>query len=679
MRVGIEIGGTFTDLIAVAEDGTIESSKALSTPANPALGAIDALLRWRGGAESVSDMVHGSTVATNAVIERTGAPTALLVTEGHRDILEIQRHEKSDIFNMHYAPPVPLVPRRRSIEVRERVDAAGRVVKPLSLDAELEDEVRRLVEEEGVTSLAVCLFHSYLNQQHEDALGAWLGERFPQLQVSLSTRVNPEYREYERASTTVVSAYLRPVVASYMAEFARLMKEHGLGADIQIMQSSGGIVPLEAAREKAVNVVLSGPAAGVVGAVFMGGLAGVRDFITLDMGGTSTDVCLVQDLQARLTYDNKVDGLPVRAPTFDIQVVGAGGGSIAALDHAGYLRVGPRSAGADPGPCCYGRGGTEATTTDATALIGILRPHRFFGGDFELRLDLARQAIDALSLRLGLDTMDVAEGIRRIANANMTETIRLVSIERGHNPRDFAILAYGGAGGLHACEVADELQVDTVVVPEHQGVLSALGLLASDFTLDLVRSFPARFERVDLAAIAAGFAEMERAAGAELARYGLGGGDLTMSRSMDVRYVGQASELNVAVPGGFGPDDAAGWRARFHALYHERFGHSFPEKAIEIVNLRLFAGKPAGRIAVAAKASGGEPKAEIGEIRFGGRQRPCSFLWRPDLPAGYAIEGPAVIEDSFATTFVPPGWGLAVHETGTLILRKMAAEGEAAA
>lgn len=675
MRVGIEIGGTFTDLIAVSDDGTIESSKALSTPANPARGAIDALLRWRGGAECVSDIVHGSTVATNAIIERTGAPTALLVTEGHRDILEIQRHEKSDIFDMHYSPPVPLVPRQRSIEVRERADAAGRIVRPLSLDGQLERELQTLVDRDGVTSLAVCLLHSYLNPQHEEDLEAWLRVRFPQLQLSLSTKVNPEYREYERASTTVVSAYLRPVVANYMAEFAQLMKQHGLGADIQIMQSSGGIVPLEAAREKAVNVVLSGPAAGVVGAVFMGGLAGVRDFITLDMGGTSTDVCLIQDLQAKLTYNNKVGGLPVRAPTFDIQVVGAGGGSIAALDHAGYLRVGPRSAGADPGPCCYGRGGIEPTTTDATALLGILRPHRFFGGNLNLRLDLAHEAVDALAVRAGLDILEVAEGIRRIANANMTETIRLVSIERGHNPRDFAILAYGGAGGLHACEVADALQIDTVVVPEHQGVLSALGLLASDFTLDLVRSFPKRFDRLDLFEVADGFSQLECSARDELVRYGLRSDELAITRSMDIRYIGQASELNVGVYNDISPSCAAAWASRFHRLYFERFGHSFPEKAIEIVNLRLFARKPAGRITLAAKTSGAEPKAETAEIHFGGQRRPCRFLWRNDMPAGYRAIGPVVIEDSFATTFVPPDWRLEVHETGTLILRKCEKEG----
>ncbi|WP_342641353.1 hydantoinase/oxoprolinase family protein [Rhodoligotrophos ferricapiens] len=671
MRVGIEIGGTFTDLIAVSDNGEIESAKALSTPSNPALGALDALLRWRPDASGVKSLVHGSTVATNAVIERKGALTALLVTEGHRDILEIQRHEKSDIFDMHYTSPVPLVPRQWSIEVRERLDAAGQVVTPLALDARLETEIERLVERDGISSIAICLLHSYLNADHELALESWLRDRFPGLQVSLSSVINPEYREYERASTTVMSAYLRPVVAGYMGDVQRLMRENGLEGNIQIMQSSGGIIPIEAAREKAVNVVLSGPAAGVVGAVFMGGLAGVRDFITLDMGGTSTDVCLVRDLQATLSYDNKVDGLPVRAPTFDIQVVGAGGGSIAAVDPAGYLRVGPRSAGADPGPCCYGRGGTEPTTTDATALMGILRPHRFFGGNLELRLDLAREAVETLAQALSLPTLDVAEGIRRIANANMTETIRLISIERGHNPRDFAILAFGGAGGLHACEVAEELMIDTVVVPEHQGVLSALGLLASDFTLDLVKSHPVDEDRIDLDVLASTFASLEDAARSEFGRYGLDTSDILITPSIDIRYRGQASELNVPIADGLINTAAPnGWIAKFHALYEERFGHSFPEKRAQIVNLRLVARKPAGRIDLAPKPKGKAPSVEAGEIFFGGRVRQAQFLWRPELPAGFTCSGPAIVEDHFATTFIPPGWDLAVHEMGTLLLRK---------
>ncbi|MGF7162971.1 N-methylhydantoinase A [Rhodoligotrophos appendicifer] len=677
--MGIEIGGTFTDLIAVSDSGQIESAKALSTPSNPALGALDALLRWRPDASGVTSLVHGSTVATNAVIERKGAPTALLVTEGHRDILEIQRHEKSDIFDMHYTAPQPLVPRQWSLEVRERLDATGAVVTPLSCDLRLEAELRQLVERDGISSVAVCLLHSYLDPRHERELEDWLRERFPSLQVSLSSVVNPEYREYERASTTVMSAYLRPVVAGYMGEIERLMQDNGLQGNIQIMQSSGGIIPIQAAKEKAVNVVLSGPAAGVVGAVFMGGLSGVRDFITLDMGGTSTDVCLVRDLQATLSYDNKVDGLPVRAPTFDIQVVGAGGGSIAAVDAAGYLRVGPRSAGADPGPCCYGRGGTEPTTTDATALMGILRPHRFFGGALELRLDLAAAAIGRLSQTLQLSALEVAEGIRRIANSNMTETIRLISIERGHNPRDFALLAFGGAGALHACEVADDLMIDTVVVPEHQGVLSALGLLASDFTVDLVKAHPADAVALDIDALAAAFDALDQAARTEFARYGLETKEILIERAVDIRYRGQASELSVPVAdSAIGPSACHAWIANFHALYKERFGHSFPEKQVQIVNLRLVARKEAGRITMASKPEGAAPRAERSEIYFGGQLRQAEFFWRPDLPAGFTCAGPAIVEDHFATSFVPPDWSLTVHDTGTLILTRSASAVEAA-
>lgn len=672
MRVGIEIGGTFSDLVAVTETGEIQTAKALSTPKNPADGALDALKRWRPDANTVDSLVHGSTVATNTVIERLGAPTMLVVTQGHKDILEIQRHEKSEIFNINYTAPVPLIARHWVIEACERIDASGNVILPLMLDDAFKSQVTSLVEVEGIQSVAVCLLHSYLDSTHEIAIGAWFAKNFPTLQVSLSSSVNPEYREYERASTTVMSAYLKPVIASYMGNFERLMRENGLRGDIQIMQSSGGIIPLDAAQEKAVNVVFSGPAAGVVGAIHMARLSGIKDFITLDMGGTSTDVCLVRDFQATICYNNKVDGLPVRMPTFDIHVVGAGGGSIASLDEGGFMHVGPGSAGADPGPCCYGRGGVEPTATDATALMGILRPHRFFGGGLELRLDLAGAAVERLATNLGMTVMDVAEGIRRIANNNMTQTIRLVSIERGHNPRDFAILAYGGAGALHACEVADDLRINTVVVPEHQGVLSALGLLASDFTLDLVRSLLVSFKSLDITEAVTRFVEMEAAAFTEFARYGIGKIGITLSRSIDVRYSGQASELNMQI----GPDTDAGetlsdWARAFHRNYKERFGHSFPDKSIELVNLRLVAGKQAANIRMAPKSTIGEVSAEEGEVYFGGRLQKAKFFWRPDLPAEFSFAGPGVVEDHFATTFVPPSWELFVEASGSLIIKKV--------
>lgn len=669
MRVGIEIGGTFTDLVAVLDDGRIETAKALSTPRNPAQGALDALQQWRPSARGVKALAHGSTVATNAVLERKGAVTALLVTEGHRDVLEIQRHEKSEIFDLHYRKPLPLVPRSRVVEIAERLDAQGRVVDPLQLGDELASRIAALVQAEQVSSVAVTLLHSYLDPVHERALGEFLAVRFPKLSVSLSSTVNPEYREYERASTTVMSAYLRPVIDRYLADLDQLMRAHGFVGDLQIMQSGGGVMPVEAAREQAINIVLSGPAAGAVGAAYMASQAGVRDVITLDMGGTSADIALVRDAQPAVTFESRIDGLPIRVPAIDIQAVGAGGGSIAWIDPSGGLRVGPQSAGADPGPCCYGRGGTEATTTDANTLVGLLRPKRFFGGRIVLDQARAEAAVGGLAQKLGLSALDVAEGIRRIANANMVEAIRLVSVERGHDPRDFALLAFGGAGGLHACDIAAELQMGTVIVPENQGVLSALGLLVSDYRHDLVQTMLLRERDIDPAALGRRFAELAAKVRKEFARYGFPEHELRVEASVGMRYVGQASELDVPVDA-LHIDSAAIAASiqAFHRQYRQRFGHSFPEKEAQLVNLRVVAVRPAEPIRLPRKPVLATPEIDEGRIYADGGWASAGFAWRPSLPARFEAAGPLVVEDHFATTYVPQDWSLAVQENGTLVL-----------
>ena len=669
MRVGIEIGGTFTDLVAVLDDGTIETAKALSTPRNPAQGALDALKQWRPSARGVASLAHGSTVATNAVLERKGAVTALLVTEGHQDVLEIQRHEKSEIFDLHYAKPAPLVPRSRVIEVVERMDAQGRVVEPLHLGEALKAKVAAVIAGDRVTSIAVVLLHSYLDAAHERALGEFLAAQFPELSISLSSRVNPEYREYERASTTVMSAYLRPVIDRYLADLDRLVREHEFTGDLQIMQSGGGIMPIEAAREQAINVVLSGPAAGAVGAAWMAREAGFPDVISLDMGGTSADIALVRDARPAVTFESRIDGLPIRVPTIDIQAVGAGGGSIAWIDPSGGLRVGPQSAGADPGPCCYGRGGVLPTTTDANTLIGLLRPKRFFGGRIVLDQAAAGSAIDGLAKGLGLSALDAAEGIRRITNANMMETIRLVSVERGHDPRDFSLLAFGGAGGLHACDIAAELQIPTVIVPENQGVLSAFGLLVSDYRHDLVQTMLARENQIDIAQLGRRFAALAQEVRAEFSRYGFEEKALRVEASVGLRYVGQASELDIAVDP-LAIDTTAFGSAvdAFHRQYKQRFGHSFPEKETQLVNLRVTAVCPAQPVRLPVKEATLAPEVDQGHIYVQGRWERAGFAWRPSLPAGFAAEGPTVVEDYFATTFVPHGWSLIVHRNGTLVI-----------
>lgn len=670
MRVGIEIGGTFTDLVAIMPDGRLETWKVPSTPATPAAAARNAILEWRGNAVGITTLVHGSTVATNAVIERKGAPTCLLVTRGHRDVLEIQRHDKSDIFDLRYEKPVPIVRRDAVFEVNERLDAAGNIIEALEVDAELEAAIRRFVAADG-QSIAVCLLHSYANPEHEKALATHLARLAPAASVSLSSIVNPEQREYERASTTVLSAYLRPVIDRYVSLFEQQMREQGFAGQVQVMQSSGGTIPVAAAREQAVRVVLSGPAAGVIGAAHMAEQSGYRDLVTLDMGGTSADVCLVRDGKPSLSFESSVDGLPIRSPTFDIEVVGAGGGSLAWVDRAGLLQVGPESAGATPGPCCYGRGGTRPTTTDANVLLGLLRAQRFFGGRITLQRDLAAAAVGSLGTELGLSMLDCAEGIRRIANANMMETIRLVSVARGHDPRDFALLAFGGAGGMHACDLAEDLGIKTVLVPEHQGVLSALGLLVSDVTIDLVRSQLLPLSETAVPQIATTRRAMIEQARAEFADYDIAGDELTVETSLDLRYVGQASELNLTLAGTKPmAGDSQAWLSRFHQDYRQHYGHSFPQKPVEIVNVRVRVRRASAPLVLPEKPSSGTPAGESGQIYRGGRWQESRFYWRPEIGNGFAAKGPCVVEDFHGTTFVTPGWGLRVDRVGMLIIER---------
>jgi N-methylhydantoinase A len=437
------------------------------------------------------------------------------------------------------------------------------------------------------------------------------------------------------------------------------------------MQSSGGTIPVAAAREQSVRVVLSGPAAGVVGAAHMAELSGYGNLVTLDMGGTSADVCLVRDGRPSLSFESRVDGLPIRVPTFDIEVVGAGGGSIAWIDRAGLLQVGPESAGASPGPCCYGRGGTLPTTTDANVLLGLLRSKRFFGGRMELKTDLAAAAVGGIAEKLNLSMLDCAEGIRRIADANMIETIRLVSVARGHDPRDFALLAFGGAGGLHACDLAAELGIKTVLVPEHQGVLSALGLLVSDVTIDLVRSrlHPLGESTVGIVDIMLG--ELTGEAKTEFARYSVAANALTIEASLDLRYVGQASELNLRLDSAApASGDSAGWIERFHKDYRQRYGHSFPAKPVELVSVRLRARRKTPPLRLPLKTPSRTPSTDTARIYRAGRWHDAQFLWRPELGDGFAVDGPAIVEDLHGTTFVPPDWHMRVDRFGMLVIER---------
>ena len=669
VRVGVEIGGTFTDLVAIDDDGTLSTCKVLSVPSSPAEGALEALDTWGEPLEGVEVLVHGSTIATNTVLERTGATTALVVTEGFRDVLEIQRHERTRVYDLYYQKAVPIVPRYLVLEVDERIAADGSVIRPLGETARLLSELGRLVEEEHVESVTVVLLNSYRNAVHEEALGRAIRDRFPQIPVSLSVEVLPQFREYERASTTVMSAYLKPVIQRYMGTLQDGLSARAFDGDLHIMQSNGGIFPVAAAQQQAVNVILSGPAAGVVGATRVAAAAGYRNILTLDMGGTSTDVCLVHDGTPRTTVENHIDGLPIVVPMVEIITVGAGGGSIAYVDPGGMLKVGPASAGADPGPSCYGRGGEQPTVTDANVLCGLIRPAKFFGGNLRLRSDLASTALSRLAGALAMEPGALAEGIVRVANSNMMDAIRLASLERGHDPRDYALVAFGGAGGLPACSLAEDLEIGTVLVPRHPGLLSAYGLLVSDFRREFVRTELTRSADVGAERVLEVFSDLENRGRQEFERYHVSRQGLVLTHSVDLRYLGQELDLNIAVDLSRVEEERLHPAVEgFHEAYDRRCGHSFPDAEVEVVNYRLIVTVPNEAPPLRPVAANAWPQGEAGRVYTGGRWVECAFFERRRLPAGFSASGPTVVEEATATTFVPPGWRLSVDSLGNLVL-----------
>lgn len=678
MRVGIEIGGTFTDLVAITDEG-IRTIKVSSTPSAPERGvfdALDALSRSMNGhsIDQATTLVHGSTVATNALLERRGGRTILVATKGFGDMLELQREVKSRNYDLGYARTKALVPREWVIEANERLDARGSIVDPLD-EAALERDLADLFDRAEPEAMAVCLLHAYQNPVHERLVRDIALRLRPKLKVSLSSEVMPEYREYERASTTVMNAYLAPVIDSYLGELQNNLELRGFKGRFFLMQSNGGMLPADRSKQHAVRMLVSGPAAGVTGAIRMAVASGYRNVITLDMGGTSTDICLVKDASAQVITGKLIDRLPVLAPMLDITAIGAGGGSIAHFDSAGMFQVGPRSAGAQPGPACYGRGGTAATLTDACAIMGLIRPQRFLGGAMPLDLDAARRAMAPIAERLGFDIPSAAEGMFRIACANMLQATRQVSIERGYDPRDFAIVAYGGAGPLHAVVLAEEIGAKAVIVPPNPGVTSAMGLLLADFRLDYVRSRMLRLEQSNREVIDALFRELRDAAQADLESMAPPGNP-RIEYSIDMRYVGQGYELSLVVSpfteSGESREDLLEDAAqRFHVLHKQRMGHSYPNQPVRAISYRACLTVPQEAVNSFARA-GERPAAqkEYGEIRWNGQQIACAYVSRDTLATGATVRGAALIEDNSASTFIPPGWTARVDAQDALIIER---------
>lgn len=673
MRLGIEVGGTFTDLLLVRDDGTVVATgKTFSTPRDPAEGVLHALDQLDPNALAAVPLLHGSTVATNAVIERRGPRLGFVATAGFRDILELQRQDRTTIYDLDYQKPRPLAGRAATAEVRERVAADGSVVVPLDLE-DAHAQVSSLLERE-VGAVAVCLLHSYRNPQHEQRLRELIAELAPGAAVSISSDVAAEFREYERASTTTVDAFVKPTVGRYVGHVEREATRRGI-RDVSLMQSNGGLLPAAYARDHPVQLLFSGPAAGVTGALRIAEAAGVRDLITIDMGGTSTDVCLVSAGEPSVTTDGSIAGVPVKVPMLDIVSVGAGGGSVAWLDSGGMLQVGPGSAGADPGPACYGRGGTLPTTTDANVVRGLLRPHHFLGGRLRLDERAAHVALAGLGTAVGRSATELSEDIFRIANSTMASAIREVSVERGRDPRDYVLVAYGGAGPLHAASVAEELNMDRVLVGPHPGLVSAFGLVAAGFKRDFAQTAVgdlATMESGDVLAVLGGLEERARG---EVAGQGVEAGACVYAFSIDMRYRGQGFEVPVPITAAaLQSDGVAGLADRFHAVHAERYGTSRPGQAVEAVTYRLAVSteRPPGDLPTVPPEAG-SPSVAL-PIRLDGRDTSCVFHWRPSLQPGALLDGPAIVEEETSTTFVPPGWTARVTGTTSLWLERKACE-----
>ena len=641
-RLGIDTGGTFTDFVQLTAAGLVVH-KQRSTPDDPSRAILEGIQRLTGGTGE-ADVVHGSTVATNAVLERKGARVALVATRGFEDVLKIGRQTRPELYNVFVAPRPPLVEPHLTFGIAERLDAAGNVLESVVEDDI--DQLARVLHDRKVEMVAVCLLHSYANPVHEQQVALLL--RQSGLVVCTSHEVLPEYREFERWSTTVVNAYVTPLMERYLKTL-----EQALPRRLSIMQSNGGCISAGAARAQAVRTVLSGPAGGVVGAKAVAEAAGLARVIGFDMGGTSTDVSLIDGAIARTT-DSRVGDFPVRLPVIDIHTVGAGGGSIAYLDTGGALRVGPRSAGATPGPVCYGVG-EELTVTDANLLLGRLDPDYFLGG--RMAIDRARtdRVAAALARQTGLSVPELSEGIVRVANANMERAIRVVSVERGHDPRQFALVAFGGAGGMHACEIAEQLQMATVMVPRYAGVLSAFGMLVADVTKDYSASVLRASASLSLKDLERACAPLVEAGRAELQAEGFGPRKQVITRSVDVRYAGQSFEITLPL--------TADYRAVFDREHGRTYGYSNPARATEVVNVRVTAtgvtAKPALPHVRARKTAAPKPSA-VRPGRFGGKTLKVAFHRWEQLPAGATASGPAVIAGGEATVVIPPRWSFTV-------------------
>ena len=667
-RIGVDVGGTFTDAVVFdGADGSLRWAKVPSTPNEPAIGVLDAVCALVADLGAVDRFVHGITIGTNAIIERNGADVWVVTTKGFRDTLEIQRTERRELYNIRTLKPPSFVPRPQVLEAHERMRHDASVLRALD-PAECE-AIAETLRSTGAESIAVCFLHSFVNDTHERAMREAIASATPGAYVCTSSEVLPEIREYERFSTTVLNAYIGPLMSRYLEGLESRLASRGFARTIFLMTSNGGVMSAERARRLPVQTVLSGPAGGVAASVELGRRLGVENLITYDMGGTSTDVCLIEGLRAPLTTEQMIAGYPNRTPQVEIVTIGAGGGSIAWLDGAETLAVGPRSAGADPGPAAYGRGGSEPTVTDANLVLGRLGSETKLASTLALDAMLARASLDRLAARFGgIEAHVLADGVIRIAVARMVSAIKEISIAKGFDPRDFALLAYGGAGPMHGALVASELDIDYVVVPPSPGNFSAFGCLVSDLQITRTRTLLVETRRGEWRTVSEAFTSLGNESRAELQNEGVGTSDVVFRRELGMRYVGQSWEL--VVPIASEVDSMREAELAFHAAHAKRYGHGAAAPA-EVVTVRVTAtARTAKPVLPSPSRAGADTERRTRPVFFDGAWSDTAVLARPALAAGTAVEGPALVEEMGSVTVVPPGWRLEVGAIGEFHLRR---------
>lgn len=678
LRIAVDTGGTFTDLCVLDETtGCFSVAKVPSTPDNPALAVMDGvkmvLNDFQIEPEAVAFFIHGTTVATNALLEGKGAPIALITTKGFEDVILIGRQNRPKLYDHWGRRPTPIVARSQCHGIKERTLYTGEILT--SLDQIQAAGLVEKIKAAGINSIAVSLLHAYANPNHELQVKEIISRIHPGAHVTLSSEVLSEFREYERTSTICINAYVMPRVNNYVGYLENRLKESNIGSDLYIMQSNGGVITSETARTVSARTVLSGPAGGALTGELLARTTENKNVITLDVGGTSSDICLIEKGKARLTTESDIEGYPIKLPMIDINTIGAGGGSIAWIDAGGALQVGPVSAGSVPGPVCYGRGGTEPTVTDANAILGRINPEYLLGGQMRVHLDDARKVMqEKIADPLGLDLLQTAEGIIRVVNANMVRGMRRVSVERGYDPRDFALVPFGGAGPLHGADLAEALSMDRLIIPAHPGIGSAFGMLSADVRHDYVKTHITLAAEADHKQVEGLFAEMEAQATDQLNREGFGGEAVILDRKVDMRYLRQAYELTVPLTKAlFSPEAVPHLVGRFHDMHRHAYGYARDEEPVEIVYLRLVAlGKlPGLKLQIRESGDDAQPNPFSNRIvYFGGRPLETAIYQRDTLKPGQVVPGPAIVEQLDSTVVVTPPFAAECDPYGNLILNR---------